>query len=546
MTSRPVARSTPRAVTVTLVVLLAFGAAACGGHDDGGGAAPPADAVTSGAGSSPASAVDDADVDPEGILRVGRPIRTAENAWTTDPGTVMHHNAMDFNRLAYEPLLRPLGAGEFAPALATSWEVVDPHTIELELREGVTFQDGTPVDAEAVASSILYNRDAGDLAFRRPELQAIETVEATGPLGVRITFAEPWAGAFLHQLSTIETLIVSPAAVESGEVSRTAVGAGPFKIVSIEPDVKVVLEKWDGYYAADDIRLKGIELIYIPPDGLVNALRAGEVDVIDVSADLIDLVEGIPGIAVESSTSMVSQRMGMCKSQPPFDDVRVREALNLAIDRDEINDLVFGGRGEPMVSSNPSWHPLYDDRFVDDFSYDPERAQELLAEAGATDLEFDIVQLTTGFASRMGELVQEQLAEIGVTVNIVPTNDIIADWFESPKADGSVTGTFQDSVHRITTTNVDDVLWNVCRWNDPQLTELTDEMRGLDPASPEYEALWRQAEERMVETAVSVNILHGVETYAWNEERVGNFASHADTLNGERRPDLQWMYIRAD
>jgi ABC-type transport system substrate-binding protein len=130
-------------------------------------------------------------------------------------------------------------------------------------------------------------------------------------------------------------------------------------------------------------------------------------------------------------------------------------------------------------------------------------------------------------------------------VNIVPTNDVVADWFSTPKGDASVTGTFQDSVSRITTTNVDDILWNVCRWNDPTLTQITDSMRGIDPASDEYAELWQEAEARMVETAVSVNIVHGVETYAWNDERVGNFSSYPDTLNGERRPNLRDMYIKA-
>jgi hypothetical protein len=108
-----------------------------------------------------------------------------------------------------------------------------------------------------------------------------------------------------------------------------------------------------------------------------------------------------------------------------------------------------------------------------------------------------------------------------------------------------VTGTFQDSVSRITTTNVDDILWNVCRWNDPDLKAITDEMRGLDPASDEYAELWRQAEARMVETAISINIVHGVETFAWNADKVANVSSYPDTLNGERRTNTRDIYIKA-
>jgi ABC-type transport system substrate-binding protein len=205
--------------------------AACGSDDDDADEAPSdvdSDATAGDSGTAPA---DEGDFDPEGVLRVGVPIAAGSDMFTTDPGKTMHHNAMDFNRLIYEPLLRPLGQGQFEPALATSWEVVDPNTIELELREGVTFQDDTPVDAEAVAFSILRNRDSGDVTFRRPELQTISDVVATGPLSVRITFSEPWAGAFVHQLSTIETLIASPTAAEAGLLETTAVGAGPFKLV---------------------------------------------------------------------------------------------------------------------------------------------------------------------------------------------------------------------------------------------------------------------------------------------------------------------------
>ncbi len=335
--------------------------------------------------------------------------------------------------LADQSVLRALFEGlvgfdrefQLVPELATEWSVSDDATeFAFQLREDVVFHDGSPLTAAGVAEYFLWVMDPDNAlsAFGRNALAGVASVEATGPLELRITLERP-NGAFLFNLALSSTYVVSPEALGEG-MPRNPVGTGPFRFVEWQDGEYVVLERNDAYWG-EPANVEGIRFVVVNNAATrVAMLEAGEADWIeDVPPPLVDSIEAASGVEVTVTPSTFARIFPMNVQRPPFDDVRVRQALNYAVDKEQLAQVVFRGYATVMDSALTS--PVFGYTPVGPYPYDPERALELLAEAGfgpdGERLAFGVLTFTGAEYATAGQVLQQMFADVGVDITLEPT-----------------------------------------------------------------------------------------------------------------------------
>ena len=290
---------------------------------------------------------------------------------------------MALGQLLFDSLLHKEADGSLVPSLATGATVVDPQTIKVELRPGVKFQDKTPLDAEAVKATILRNRDANSVAFPA-QIKNVSSVDVDSPTSLTIHLDSPVAGAFYPLLGGLATMPVSPTALAKNDPDPISnpLGAGPFMVKEYEPEQRMLLTKNPNYWNAKKIKLGGVEYVQAPTGPpAITALRGDAVDVIGTDVTQAKALNsgGLKTASGSSGTSLLW--FNLCKSHKPLDDVRVRQALNYALDRDALNSAVVDGQGQVAWSMVPPNNSLYDPTLEKHYAYNVDEGQEA-AEAG--------------------------------------------------------------------------------------------------------------------------------------------------------------------
>ena len=327
---------------------------------------------------------------------------------------------------------------EIEPALATEWTAAeDGLTYTFTLEEGVKFHDGTDFNAEAVVAN--FERWAAGDGEKFPyygsmfggygddEGHVIESVEATGDHEVTFTLNRPQA-PFLKNLAMSPFGIASPTALEkSGDAfGDNPVGTGPFKFVEWKRNDTVTIEKFDDYWVDGEPKLDQVVFRAIPDNSArLNALLSGEIDLADgITPSDGATIEGDENLQLFERPSMNVGYLGMTVTREPFDDPKVRQAINHAIDKQAIVDAFFEGRAEVAKNPIPPVISGYNDS-IEDYAFDPERAKELLAEAGLPDgfeMELYAMPVPRPYmpdGQKVAEAIQKNLADIGVTAEIV-------------------------------------------------------------------------------------------------------------------------------
>ncbi len=304
------------------------------------------------------------------------------------------------------------------PSLAESWENIDDKTWVFHLRKDVTFHDGTPFDAEAVKFNI---ERANSEHSNKSDLKFIESVEVVDSHTVKFHLHEPNSG-LLQALMTAAGMMVSPAAVEKygDEYPLHPTGTGPFKLADRNPGNEVTFEKFADYWQEGKPYLDKVNVKVMKESTMVNALKSGEVDVVaPISAANKKDLESLPNLKIDASSSLNFQYIYINTSLPPLDNQKVRQAIQYAIDREQLVNAIQFGEGEAAFGIFPKAHPAH----VKDSSirFDQEKAKQLLEESGVTELSFNMLAKPDAFDIRIAEAVQAQLAEVGIQVNIEPT-----------------------------------------------------------------------------------------------------------------------------
>ena len=317
---------------------------------------------------------------------------------------------------------------ELVPMIATDWSWNDDSTeLTLTIREGTTFHDGTPLDAEAVR----YNLDRAlnlDISRRRSEIEAIEAMEVVDDRTLRISLSEP-SVPLLAALSDRAGMIVSPAAGEElGEdFTNAPVCSGPYEFEEQIPQDRIVLRKFEDYHAADEYQFDRLVFRGIP-DSTVRLLnlRSGQLDLIErLSATDVATVMEDPELEISPVVGLgyygITFDIGGEGADPDFSQhAALREAFSLAIDRKAINDVVFDGEFTIGNQPFPPSSQYYDESNpVPD--RDVEAARAKMEEAGVSDVTLELLVPTDSERQQVAQMIQAMLAEIGVSVEVQTT-----------------------------------------------------------------------------------------------------------------------------
>ncbi len=328
----------------------------------------------------------------------------------------------------FEGLTRIDRNGVVQPGLAESWEVSeDGLTYRFALRNGVAFHDGSAFDAEDVVFSI--NRAMADDSVNAQKglFEPIETVAADGSDGVVITLKRP-TGHFLFNLGWGDAVIVAPESADSNKA--LPIGTGPFKFDRWVQGDRIELKRNDSYWGKA-VELEGAAFQIVPdPSAAVAAMLAGDLDAFPnfPAPESIIQFEADPRFTVKIGTTEGETILAINNGQPPLDDLRVRQAISHAIDRQSIVDGAMFGYGTPIGSHFAPHHPAYVD-LTERYAYDAEKAKALLAEAGhAGGLSLTLKLPPPSYARRGGEIIAAQLAEIGIEAEIIPVE--WAQWLD--------------------------------------------------------------------------------------------------------------------
>ncbi|ABW11942.1 extracellular solute-binding protein family 5 [Parafrankia sp. EAN1pec] len=349
-----------------------------------------------------------------GTLRWGWSAVTSWDPVTSSAGWDVHALS-----LAYAALTKLDEKGNPVPALAESWKYnADGTQVAFTLRAGLTFSDGTPLNATAVSKSLARGRDfAGSLVAA--QLANVKTLAAdddarTVTIGLAATDYQ------IPSLLAGKTgMIVSPTAFEKDAkgLATKPVGAGPFRLTEYVPNQSAKLVRFPEYWDKANIHLDAFELYPAPEAATaVPALQSGRLDVAQIPGSQVEAAKAA-GLEVQIIPSLVTTVLDVNITMKPFDNPKVVEAFKHALDRKALADTQTFGLGVVNYQPFPPGYIGHEPSLENAFPYDPEKAKKLLAEAGFPD-GVEVPLTTTGASSALAEQVQAQLAKVGVKITI--------------------------------------------------------------------------------------------------------------------------------
>ncbi|TVQ27754.1 MAG: glutathione ABC transporter substrate-binding protein [Spirochaetaceae bacterium] len=415
------------------------------------------------------------------------------------------------------------------PSLATSWEPVGDATWEFTLRQGVTFHDGTPFTAEAVAATLnrVTDRDFGSQRLFLVEM--ISDVDVIDDYTVQITTAFPFAPLLAH-LAHDASGIISPAAIEAAGFDEVEpIGTGPFMLRTWDPGNEVVIERNPNYWGSAPTSAT-VTYRVIPEESTRLALvERGDAHIAEILQPAsMGRVEASQGMDLRLFDTLSLNYIGFNTQRAPFDDARVRRAVSQAINVQSMIDGIVEGAGTPAIGpiseAVVGFHPT-----LEGLSYDPDAARALLAEAGLED-GFSTTLWTNDNPTRVAiaEIVQNNLAEVGIDVSIE-----VLEWgaYLSQTAEGlhdmfilgwvTVTGDADYGMYALLHSANQGAAGNRAFFAVDRVDELLD--LGRRETDPDARiALYHEVQEILVQEAPMLNLYHpkwmiavgrGVENY---------------------------------
>ncbi|WP_158303108.1 ABC transporter substrate-binding protein [Prauserella endophytica] len=323
----------------------------------------------------------------------------------------------------YDTLVYYDNAGKLQPNAAESWEYSDDaRTLTFTLRKGMKFSTGAPVTADAVVANLKRNKATP--GQQQSKMSAVDSVEAPDANTVVVRFSTP-DQSFIYNMALEAGVIADPATVDESRTPTNPVGSGPY-VLDTSATVNgssYVLKRRDDYWNADAYPFATITVRVIADQAAtMNALRSGEIDASVVPASQVDSFSPTEFNVVSNSASSagylnLADREGT--RLKPLGDVRVRQAINMAFDREEIVDKLLAGAGSPTNQQFGRAGEAYDPELERLYEYNPQQAKKLLADAGYPN-GFSVNMPSTPMSLPFQPTISQALGDIGIRVSWDP------------------------------------------------------------------------------------------------------------------------------
>jgi peptide/nickel transport system substrate-binding protein len=311
------------------------------------------------------------------VLRIGISTSLA----TLDPMMTTTGDEYIYDNIVFNGLTRMDETLAVKPDLAESWShSPDVKTWTFKLRSGVKFHNGDTLVADDVVTSFRRMLDPAGTAPAKGQYQMVSAISAPDATTVVFELSIPYGG-FADVLTDRQVKIVPRNALS--QLTKTPIGTGPFKFVSYTPGDRLVLAKFENYFEPGMPKVDGVELRIMPEMSTkIAALKAGDIDILwDLPLDQVKPLSAGSNVNVQSVATASWDGAVMNNLVPPFNDVRVRQAFHMAVDKQDVVDLTLFGEGVPTISPIPPTHPFYAKDIIIP-SADPAGARKLLAQAG--------------------------------------------------------------------------------------------------------------------------------------------------------------------
>ena len=456
-----------------------------------------------------------------GVLQVGM----QTDPVGLDPHTTNATATRNMLENVYDTLVMFDHTLQITPGLAESWEASeDGLTWTFTLRPDVTFHNGDALTASDVVFSLNRITDPDIASPRSGDFAVVESVEAPDEATVVITLSEPFS-PLLSKLAQSLNVIVSErvASENDNDLNSVVVGTGPFTFVEYLPQTRLVLERYEAFWGTDAEGdalpyLDGVTFQFYPePAARTTAVQTGNADWIEyVPAADVAILEADPDVQVVGGLSANFRSLYLNATRPPLGDPLVRQAIAYAVDEQAIVDLALFGAGGVAASGttvpNGNFYAVESSPYV---GRDAERARELLEEAGYGDgFSFDLyVTSTYDFLRTPAEIIQANLAEVGVTANIVAEDwSIYLPTVQDFNFDATILGESGQS-------DPDDFLFDVFHtggggnfgeYANPELDALLEEGRRVS-SQEERDAVYQEAQALILDEAPHVFLFHSAQ-----------------------------------
>ena len=413
-------RRSSRSRAVAFVPLLGLTAAACSGG--GSGSTAPNGAVGSSR-LSPGGVPD-----PNGVLRFGVDFPKEFTPNSFDPGQSLNSCDKIDQGLIYDSLTQLSPTGQLEPGLAQSWQFTPGgYSLTLHLRPNVKFSDGTAVDATAVKAAILHNKQSA----LRTSLSVIKDITVTDPLTLTLNLSSPTPADLLYAFNDLDGFITDPA---DPNTSKSPIGSGPYTFVSASAG-EIVLKKNPNYWNASAYQPAEIDFIQVatgPPS--VAALEAGAIDMTQFEPESLATVKADSALGYSVAPSHEFLTVQFRLDTPPVNSQLVRQAINDAINRNEINAVVLAGTGRVTDETfSPDQTVAYNPSVANEYSYNPTKAKQLLVQAGYPHGITVTLVIPAGvtLSDREAPLLKNEMAAAGIDLKIISVDpgSLLTDFY---------------------------------------------------------------------------------------------------------------------
>jgi peptide/nickel transport system substrate-binding protein len=443
-----------------------------------------------------------------------------------DPATTSISSSWQINDLTYETLVT-IDGKKIVPALATAWTNPNPTTYVFDLRPGVKFSNGRAMTADDVVGSLNRLIDPETASYWAPELGEVKSITAPDPEHVELKLAKPQT-PLLAALAGIAAAILPMEELEDGsfDPNKEMLGTGPYEVVSHRQNRDWQFTANPHYWRKGEPKIENLTVNIVTEEAAAIAdLRTGAAQIATFeSSSAPQLVAGVPNVKTTIQPSTDYWVMDLNAKSSLFTDPRLREAVALALDRDQIAEVGLDNLGEPSPPSAPGLEGSCETAGLPTYETDIEKAKQLVEEAGATGETVEIIASpVTADIPRIGQVVQQQLAETGLDVKILPlgeaewTNRVYAGKAEFD-ADISFFAGYADPGMVLAWWNADFAVFNKA-WlkPDPELTALITKQLQT-PNGPERTEVLRQTCERAAAGANMIPLVTKPGIVAYRED----------------------------